>query len=148
MNSGVAVIRRGPSRRSLRVVDSEVTELQAQFARAEALRHSLGHGAYVLDENGALVDMNAGAEEILGWTADELRGRNMHQAVHYLRSDGSPFPGDECPLLGVLESGVDFGETHDTFVAKGGSIIPVAYVSSPVIVDDEIVGAVLAFWPR
>lgn len=130
------------------MIESKVSPMRAQLARGEALRHSLGQGAYVLDRDGALVDMNAGAEALLGWTAEELRGRNMHDAVHYLRPDGSAFPGDECPLLGVLESAVDFGETRDTFVAKDGSFVPVAYVSSPVIVDDEVVGGVLALWPR
>lgn len=119
-----------------------------RVARDEALRTSLGEGAYVLDEAGRLLDMNPAAERLLGWRADELRGRNMHDAVHHLRPDGSPFPAEECPLLGVLRSGVDFGETHDVFVHRDGSLLPVAYVSSPVMVEDEIVGAVLAFWPR
>jgi PAS domain S-box-containing protein len=130
------------------MVDSQITPLRAQLARGEALRHTLGRGAYVVDPDGRLVDMDPAAEALLGWTTEELRGRNMHQAVHYLRPDGSAFPERECPLLGVLESGVDFGETEDTFVKKDSSLLSVAYVSSPVFVDDEIVGAVLAFWPR
>lgn len=119
-----------------------------RIARDEALRNSLGEGAYVVDEQGRLRNMNPSAERLLGWTTEELAGRDMHEAVHYLRPDGSPFPAAECPLLGVLRSGVDFGETEDVFVHKDGSLVPVAYVSSPVIVEDETVGAVLAFWPR
>lgn len=119
-----------------------------RIARDEALRNSLGEGAYVLDEHGLLQNMNPAAERLLGWTTDELRGRDMHEAIHYLRPDGSPYPQAECPLLGVLRSGVDFGETEDAFVHRDGTIVPIAYVSSPVIVDEEIVGAVLAFWPR
>jgi hypothetical protein len=72
----------------------------------------------------------------------------MHDAVHYLRSDGSPFPRHECPLLRVLRSGDEFAETHDHFVRRDGALLPVAYVSSPVMLDDAIVGAVLAFWSR
>ena len=120
----------------------------ARIARDHAFRNSLGEGAYVLDERGGLLEMNPAAEALLGWTAEELRGRNMHEAIHHLRPDGSPFPERECPLLGVLRSGVDFAETEDTFVRKDGSLLPVAYVSSPVIVDDEVIGAVLGFWPR
>lgn len=119
-----------------------------RIARDDAFRHSLGEGAYVLDADGRLLDMNAAAEDILGWTADELRGRDMHDAIHYLHEDRSAFPGSECPLIGVLQSGIDFGETHDSFVHRDGSLVPVAYVSSPVLVDDAIVGAVLAFWRR
>jgi PAS domain S-box-containing protein len=119
-----------------------------KIARDDAFRHSLGEGAYVLDAQGNLLDMNPAAERILGWTADELRGRNMHDAIHHLHEDGSPFPAESCPLLAVLESGLEFGETSDVFVHRDGSLVPVAYVSSPVIADDRIVGAVLAFWQR
>jgi PAS domain S-box-containing protein len=120
----------------------------AEVARDEAFRNSLGEGAYVLDPDGRLLDLNPKGEELLGWRAAELRGRDMHQAVHYLHPDGSPFPREQCPLLGVLRSGEEFAETHDTFVRKDGTLLPVAYVSSPVLVGDEIAGAVLAFWQR
>lgn len=102
----------------------------------------------MLDADGRLLDMNPAAERLLGWSTDELRGRNMHEAVHYLHPDGSPFPAAECPLLAVLQSAVDFGETDDVFVHRDGSLVHVAYVSSPVLLDDKVVGAVLAFWPR
>ena len=119
----------------------------ARLARDAAFRNSLGQGVYILDEQGLLVELNPAAERLLGWTQSELRGRNMHDAVHYLRPDGSPFPGEDCPLLHVLESGVDFGETNDVFVRRDGSFLPVAYVSSPVRLEEgEVVGAVLAFW--
>ena len=125
-----------------------LTPLLARIARDNAFRASLGEGAYVVDEAGRLTDMNPAAEELLGWTTDELCGRNMHQAIHCLRPDGSPFPEDECPLLGVLRSRVDHASSDDAFVRRDGSILPVAYVSSPVIAEDQVVGAVLAFWPR
>ena len=120
----------------------------AEIARDKAFRNSLGQGAYVLDEEGRLIELNPAAEELLGWTVGELRGRDMHESIHYVRPDGSPFPREECPLLGVLRSAEEVAETHDTFVRKDGSLLPVAYVSSPVLVGDEIVGAVLAFWQR
>ena len=120
----------------------------ARVARDKAFRNSLGEGAYVLDRRGHLLEMNPVAEELLGWTAGELRARNMHRAIHYRREDGSAFPEGDCPLLGVLRSGIDHGESSDVFVRKDGTLLPVAYVSSPVLVEDDIVGAVLAFWRR
>ncbi len=102
----------------------------------------------MLDEDGLLEELNPKGEELLGWTAAELRGRNMHDAVHYLRPDGSPYAREECHLLAVLRSGEEFAETEDVFVRKNGSILPVAYVSTPVLAEGEIVGAVLAFWRR
>ena len=126
----------------------DLTPQLARIARDEAFRNTLGEGAYVLDDAGGLIDMNPAAERLLGWTADELRGRNMHEAIHFLRPDGTPLPEAECPLLGVLTSGVVFSETEDVFVRRDATILHVAYVSSPVLVDERVVGAVLAFWPR
>ena len=130
------------------MVAARVAADPARIARDNAFRTSLGEGAYVVDEEGRLLEMNPAAERLLGWTAGELRGRTMHQAIHFLRPDGSPFPEAECPLLGVLRSGMDFAETEDAFVRRDGTLLPVAYVSSPVIADDTVVGAVLAFWAR
>jgi PAS domain S-box-containing protein len=120
----------------------------ARLARDHAFRNSLGEGVYVLDADGGLLEINPAGERLLGWPKVELRGRNMHAAIHHTRADGSPFPEAECPLLGVLRSGIDFAESDDAFVRRDGSLLPVAYVSSPVVVGEDIVGAVLAFWPR
>jgi hypothetical protein len=60
---------------------------------------------------------------LLGWSAEELRGRDMHEAVHHLRADGTPFPREDCALLGVLRSGDEFAETHDTFVRRDGNAL-------------------------
>ena len=120
----------------------------ARIARDEAFRNSLGEGAYVLDADGRLLELNPAGEKLLGWTAAELRAREMHDVIHHRRPDGTPFPRHECPLIGVLATGEEFAETEDEFVRRDGAMLPVAYVSSPVLVDDEIVGAVLAFWRR
>lgn len=125
-----------------------ISDQLTRVARDAAFRNSLGEGAYLLDEAGRLLELNPAGEELLGWSSSELRGRNMHDAVHYLREDGSPYPGEECPLLGVLRSGVDFAEAHDSFVRRDGTLLPVAYVSSPVLLGEEIVGALVAFWRR
>jgi two-component system sensor histidine kinase UhpB len=132
----------------LGVPASRLSPQLAQIARDHAFRNSLGEGAWVMDEDGLLIELNPAAEELLGWTAEELRGRSVHDAVHYLREDGSPYPADECPLRGVLRTSEEFAETSDTFVHRDGTLLPVAYVASPVVVEDQIVGVVLAFWPR
>lgn len=139
-------MRRGPTLGGLPA--ARLISRLADVARDQAFRNSLGEGAYVVDEHGHLLELNPAGERLLGWDAQELRGRDMHEAVHHTRPDGTPFPRETCPLLGVLRSGEEFAETQDVFVRKDGSFLPVAYVSSPVLVDDQVVGAVLAFWSR
>jgi PAS domain S-box-containing protein len=110
-----------------------------------AIIENLGEGAYALDAHGRVTFMNPAAERMLGWTEAELRGREMHPAIHFQHADGTPFPKEECPLLQVLRSGAVTSVDDDTFTRKDGSTFSVAYISSPIVIRNEITGAVLAF---
>src|SRR5690606_2295546 len=97
------------------------------------------------DRAGRLLTMNPAAEHLLGWTADELSGKDIHQAIHFQRADRTPLPIDQCLLRQALESGSTIRVDSDVFTRKDGAIFPVAYTSSPIIVDGTMVGAVVAF---
>ena len=47
-------------------------------------------GLYVLDQEGRLAFINEAAEQMLGWTREDLIGEVMHDVTHSLREDGSP----------------------------------------------------------
>ena len=49
-------------------------------------------GLYTLDGEGRLTFMNSAASRILGWSEEELRGKDMHAAIHFQHADGSPHP--------------------------------------------------------
>ena len=66
---------------------------------------SMGEGLFALDGRGMLTYMNSAAERLLGWTAEELLGRSMHDCIHYKHPDDSPFPADQCALLRVQWDG-------------------------------------------
>jgi len=119
--------------------------LRRQLALTRALTASLGEGVYALDREGQLIVMNPAAETMLGWTEDELRGRNIHQAIHYQRADRTPLSEAECPLLSVIASGATVRQEDDVFTRKDGALLPVAYTSSPMTLEGEVVGAVLTF---
>jgi PAS domain S-box-containing protein len=116
-----------------------------QLEFASAINHSLGEGVYAVDRAGRLTFMNPAAERLLGWTEAELLGRNMHQAVHFQHADGTPFRSEDCPLLGVLYTGVPAQVGEDVFTRKDGRLITVAYSSAPIRGSGEVTGAVIAF---
>jgi PAS domain S-box-containing protein len=119
--------------------------LRRQLAFTQALTASLGEGVYALDRDGQLTFMNPAAEGALGWAAGELLGRNMHEAIHFQHADSRPFPRAECPLLSVIGTGQVLRVEDDAYTRKDGRVIPVAYTSSPIVSDGQIVGAVVAF---
>ncbi|HEX2092382.1 MAG TPA: PAS domain-containing protein, partial [Longimicrobiaceae bacterium] len=73
---------------------------------AEIIATHVAEGLCLMDTEGRLTYMNPAAEEILGWRQEEILGRVLHDVVHYLHPDGTPFPWEECPLGAVLRSGV------------------------------------------
>ena len=84
----------------------------------DAVMENMGEGLYTVDSQGLVTFMNPAAEQLFGWTFGELRGRNIHDAVHYKYPDGSPFPVEECPNLQVLRLWQDLNRTRGRFYSK------------------------------
>lgn len=53
---------------------------------------------FVMDIQQRCVYMNPAAEQLTGYTLDEVRGAPLHDFVHHTRPDGSPYPLEECPI--------------------------------------------------
>jgi serine phosphatase RsbU (regulator of sigma subunit) len=68
-----------------------------------------------------------------------------HARLHCRRPDGSPYPQEDCPLLGVLTTGRRADADVDAFQRADGTLLPVSWVSSPVVQDGEVSGAVVVF---
>jgi PAS domain S-box-containing protein len=125
------------------LVQDVTSHAQAEEQRAVIMQTML-EGVYTLDHAGAVSYMNAAAERLLGWTAEELYGR-PHGIVHHLRTDGEPLPGDECPILGVLADGRAVDLTDGVFTRRDGETLPVSYSAAPLPGDAEARGAVVVF---
>lgn len=130
--------------RSAEHVSAEESALpHLDFLRA--ITDNLGEGVCALDLAGYVTFMNPAAEHMLGWTAAELLGKDLHATIHFQSADGQPFPRERCPLLQALRTGQRQRVEADTFTRQDGSMFSVAYISSPILTDGVITGAVLAF---
>jgi PAS domain S-box-containing protein len=100
---------------------------------------------WVVDSEGMIVFANSSALEELGYDdLGQLLGRNSHETIHHRRPDGSPFPAAECTLFRSVLAGGSERSGEDWFVRRDGSMVPVAYTSSPVETLNGT-GAVIAF---
>jgi PAS domain S-box-containing protein len=115
---------------------------RCEFFRAIA--NDLGEGILVVDRNGRLIYVNPTAERLLGWTAAELLGKPMHQAIHFQHADRTPHLAEECPLLAAIRAGTSIEVPSDAFTHKDGAILPVAYTATRVSAD-ELSGTVIVF---
>lgn len=141
-----AVAQRGSVRAGRTTApDSAEERGQRLFDSLRAIIDHLGEGIYALDSAGCVTFMNPAAERLLGWTEAELRGKDMHATIHFQHADGTPFPREECPLLRVMRTGEVARVEDDAFTRRNGVTFPVAYVSSPIVTNGTVTGAVLAF---
>jgi len=146
--------------RRRRTIDDEAERMQRggleEWRRAERFfreleqRHLLilsgaGEGIYGVDANGITTFVNPAAERMLGWRADDLIGREMHQVVHYKHADGSPYPERDCPIYGAFRSKSMTTVDDEVFWTKEGRPVRVEYTSTPIVQDGEAIGAVVVF---
>jgi PAS domain S-box-containing protein len=116
---------------------------QLNFNRG--ITDSLALGLYAVDLQGHATFVNPAAEALLGYTAEELLGRDMHEVIHFQHCDHAAFPKDACPLLGVLQTGKLIRVDDDCFTTRMGKLLPVSYSSAPITEDGKVVGAVVSF---
>jgi diguanylate cyclase (GGDEF)-like protein len=69
----------------------------------------------------------------------------MHKLIHYMKTDGSPNPREDCPLYASLQDGKVRRITDDVFWNKKGKPFPVEYVTTPMMEKGEVVGAATVF---
>lgn len=130
------------------VIVLDVTEREEAEDLRAAVMENIVEGLYVLDAEGRLEFMNSAAGRMLGWSNEELRGKSMHQAVHFQNADGSPHPEHECELLKVRTEGRPVRMINEAFTRRDGTIFPVSYSAAPLKRDEEVHGVVVVFADR
>jgi PAS domain S-box-containing protein len=113
--------------------------------RLDATLATMAEGLAHVDSNGNLIYLNAAGERFLGYKVEDLRGRNMHDCVHWRDADGNPRSRDDCSVHAAVKSGEPVNNHDDVFVCADNSLLPVSVCSAPYIVDGVITGAVVTF---
>jgi PAS domain S-box-containing protein len=124
---------------------AQTLELRSTERFLAALTDSIPEGVCAIDRDGHATYMNQAAEDLLGWTSEELATRSVHETIHYQHRDGSPHLAADCPLHAVLTAATSIRVENDTFTRRDGRLLPVAYSASPITIDDEVRGAVVVF---
>lgn len=120
--------------------------LRKEQAFLSGLTNAIGQGVYVLDAEGLCTFMNAEAQNLLGWDFEELKGKIIHDYIHYETCDGEGVTKDECPISQAVKEGEVFRSDDEVFFHRDGTAFPVSAVSVPMTSDTgEISGSVTAF---
>ena len=111
----------------------------------ELILQAAGEGVFGLDCEGLTTFVNPASTSMLGWTAEELVGKSMHELLHHTRPDGTHYPAHECPVHAAFKDGAVHKVDNEVFWRKDGSCFPVEYTSTPIYENEELVGAVVVY---
>ena len=131
------------------VINQAIELVQQQLKNHElpwqALLDSAGEGIWGVDLEGDCTFVNRAALLMIGFTPEELVGRNMHDMVHHHYPDGRPYPKDECIINDVFWNKKPFANRIDHVFRKDGTMFWAEMSSQPIAVGDEVRGAVVTF---
>jgi PAS domain S-box-containing protein len=135
-------LRETEMRRQRRQTEQALTESRR---RTELILEAAGEGICGLDTEGIITFINPPGAKLIGWKAEEVIGKSLHEVVHYAKPDGTKFPKQECSLCATLRDGLVHWMDDEVFCRKDKSRFPVAYICTPMREHDKVVGVVLTF---
>jgi PAS domain S-box-containing protein len=136
---GVFAVARDVTRRK------QAEEALRQLSLRNALiLDSAGEGIYGLNTDGQCTFANPASAELLGFSVEEIVGKKTHALFHHTKADGAPFPEAECPIQKAYKSGA-IHRGADVYWKKDGGRVEVEYISTPIMENGVVSGAVVVF---
>jgi len=111
----------------------------------ELILNSAAEGILGLDLEGRHTFVNPVAAKMLGYEVNELLGCLSHSLWHHTKSDGSPYPKEECLIYAAYQDGTVHSSSTEVFWRRDGTSFPVEYTSTPIYESEKLVGAVVVF---
>jgi PAS domain S-box-containing protein len=111
----------------------------------QLILRAAGEGIYGVNAEGKTTFVNPAAERMLGWSADELVGKEIHPIVHHTHHDGRHYPDHDCPIYAAFRDGAVHQVEGEVFWRKDGAPVWVEYTSTPIRDRGVVVGAVIVF---
>ena len=120
-------------------------ELSQEVKKNKLLLDAAGEGIIGIDPNGQISFANPSGARILGYRPADLLGKNLHGLTHHTSALGEPFSPLNCPIQQSLDDGAIINVTDDIFWRSDNTSLPVKYISTPIIDEGGISGAVVTF---
>jgi PAS domain S-box-containing protein len=104
---------------------------------------SAGEGIFGVGLDGNITFANAALCAMLGWQEEEMLGHNVQMFWHHSSPDKKVYPVEACQIYETFRSGQRQHRERQVFWRKDGRPVPVEYTASPIIEQNETVGAVV-----
>ncbi|MBF0094295.1 MAG: PAS domain S-box protein [Alphaproteobacteria bacterium] len=116
--------------------------------RLTLVLETVAEGIIGIDPNGQVMFANRAATELLGWpSAEALAGMPVPDVLGHHLHDGRPCTdtSESCRIRSTLADGKTRRVADETFIGNRTMAMSVEYVTAPLIIAGNVVGAVIAF---
>ncbi|MEO1680682.1 MAG: sigma 54-interacting transcriptional regulator [Pseudomonadota bacterium] len=113
--------------------------------RNQLILNAAGEGIYGLNAEGKATFVNRAAQEMLGWTTEDLLGKDIHSIIHHHHLSGEPYHHHDCPIYKSFRFEQVNRIEDEVFWGKDGKPIRVEYISTPIYDHNILAGAVVIF---
>jgi len=143
---GVSTIARDISDR--KQVEQSLEQLRYQH---QLILDSAGEGICVIDMFSKISFVNPAAAKMTGYTIKELVNNDWNFIIYKSQINNkidiisTEKNSQTCPVKTTLEKGIVSQVTDEFFERRDGSFFPVEYVSTPIVEQGKITGAVVTF---
>lgn len=113
--------------------------------RNQLILNAAGEGIYGLNAEGKTTFVNRAAQEMLGWTTEDLLGQDIHYIMHHTHLSGEPYHHHDCPIYKSFRFEQVNRIEDEVFWRKDGKPLRVEYISTPIYDHQLLAGAVVIF---
>lgn len=126
-----------------KLIEQKISDESAFYT---GITEALAEGVYAQDRDGLCTYVNPMAEKLLGWNANEMLGKGIHQLVHYQDQNHEHISSQDCTIRTSLMKGAPYQTDQEVFWCKDGTMMPVS-VSAVPLYDKygNFQGGVIAF---
>ncbi|WP_406840076.1 SpoIIE family protein phosphatase [Streptomyces sp. AHU1] len=125
-------------------VPAENVGRDAPAAALTRALEAIGAGAYVVDEQGRIIAVNAHAEDLLARSAGDLLGHDAHDLLHG-DAHGQPLPRTRCRMRQAFHAGRIAQMENDHFLRGDGSVLPISWMIAPYDIGGPENGTLVVF---
>ncbi len=119
--------------------------LHVATRQRELILESVADGIYGIDLEGRLTFVNQAGARALGYTPEDLTGRDLQEVIHHSHADGTPYSKSTSPILQALRRCEPIRVRDEVFWRQDGTAFPVEYSANPLMDEGRISGLVVAF---
>ncbi len=120
-------------------------ELLAERNLLEKIMHSSPVGITIVDKSGRITFANAGVQDVLGLTVDEIMARTYNTPEWKMTDfDGNPFPEENLPYNVVMSTHKPVTDLRHAVETPDGKRIYLSINASPLFDDNEELSGMVA----